>query len=164
MSLVYSRVKTRGCKDEVGKCKWNSHLLYACAWSRKDPVLLINDIGIRALGCLMMLLFLGVWLGKTGASPGTNTAFHLVCLSGYIKHLAHLLLGNTEAFTDSLYVCVVGLCCLEFFFKEGNQQIQSSWNPEPVEGGFDGSLWTSGLRRSSLLIILQDKTMTGFGI
>lgn len=64
----------------------------------------------------MMAAVSGCVIREVRASPGPNSAFHLVCLSGYLKHLVHLLLGNTEAFPDSLYVCVCGIVLLRLFY------------------------------------------------
>lgn len=167
----------RGCRDGVTKRKRNSCLLYACAWSKKvwDLVISLND---RTWSCLlMMLLFPGsLWLGlcdEDVPAASSIVPFHLECLSGYIKHLSYLILGNIGIFHDFLSISLCDCIVQKFshYFEEGNWQIkvrgllgsfgtQCQWGHW---GSFDGGQCTCGIHRSYLLIVLQNKTLTGFG-
>lgn len=92
--------------------------------------------------------------------PSPSAApFQLVCLSGYIKHLGHLLLGNIEVFTDSMYVCIYGIVLFRTFHfvlkKEINKfKLDGTQSQYRYWGGFGGGLWTDRLHWRYLLVVL----------
>lgn len=82
--------------------------------------------------------------------------FQSVCLSGHTKPLGYFLLGNSEVFTYSLYVCVNGIVLFGTFHFILKKEFSKFRNPERVWllGWFWWRLCTGELHWSYFLIFL----------